>query len=133
MLAEFEFHHIGYAVKNIDKTSAYYLTAGFVQTETIIDPLQNVRIAFLSKHGNPLIELVEPVDKHSPIVKTLEKSGVSPYHICYSVDDLDEAIGKMKMLKFIPLFKPVPAVALGNKKICYLYNQDVGLIELLEK
>lgn len=133
MLVEFEFHHIGYAVKNIDKTSAYYLTAGFVQTATIIDPLQNVRIAFLRKPGNPLIELVEPVDEHSPIIKTLEKSGVSPYHICYGVDDLDEAIRKMKMLKFIPLFKPVPAVALGNKKICYLYNQDVGLIELLEK
>lgn len=131
MLIDFKFHHIGYAVKSIEKTASYYINAGFVISEEIVDKTQNVKIAFLTKHGFPMIELVEAVDMLSPVVKTIEKSGVSPYHLCYEVDDIDDSISQMKKLKFLPLFKAVEAVALNNRKICYLYNQDVGLIELL--
>ena len=59
--------------------------------------------------------------------------GVTPYHICYEVDDIYLAVSDLKKKRFIPLFNPIEAVALGNRKICYLFNQAVGLIELLNK
>ena len=76
----------------------------------------------------PLIELLAPIDEKSPVNKTLEKMGVSPYHCCYSVDNLDDAIVKLKKQKYIPLFKPVAACAMGNKKICFLFNKKGPII-----
>ena len=133
MFRDFRFHHIGYAVKNIDQTASHYLEGGWELSAPITDPIQNVRIAFLTKAGHPSIELVTPVNAQSPVVKTLEKSGVSPYHVCYEVNDIEQAVAMMRNKHFIPLFKPVAAVALGSRKICYLYNRHVGLVELLNK
>ena len=58
---------------------------------------------------------------------------MSPYHICYELDNINDGILKLKLKKFVPLSKPVPARALNDRLICFLYNRDVGLIELLQK
>jgi len=132
MLSYFRFHHIGYAVKEIAVTAEYYIKAGWRLSEQQIDLIQNTKIAFLSKEGFPLIEFVAPVDDTSPVVKILEKRGVTTYHICYEVDDINSSVSELRKQKFVQLFKPVEAVALNNQKICYLFNKDVGLIELVE-
>ena len=131
MLPDFTFHHIGYAVRDIACTAEYYTNAGWTCSEIIVDPIQNVRIAFLQRENTPLIELVAPEDENSPVNQTLHKVGVSPYHICYEVPDMQDAISRLRRMRFLPLFKPVPAIALQNREICYLYNQNVGLIEIL--
>lgn len=133
MLEGFRFHHIGYAVNSIEKTSVYYTEEGWILSEIYSDTIQNTKIAFLFKNSFPLIELVEPIDDKSPVVKTLDKMGVTPYHVCYEVDDIEIAISNLKKKRFIPLFKPVEAIALENRKICYLFNQAVGLIEIVNK
>jgi len=133
MDAGFKFHHIGYAVQDIIKTAKYYLNAGWSLTDIQYDLTQNTKIAFLVKENIPLIELVAPIDETSPIIRTLEKSGITPYHICYEVDDIEKSIQKLINQRFIKLFEPVEAIALDNRKICYLYNRDVGLIEILSK
>jgi len=133
MLNSFRFHHIGYAVNNIETTAGYYINSGWYLSDIQIDKMQNAKIAFLSKSNMPLIELIAPVDENSPIVKTLEKVGVSTYHVCYEVDDIDIAVSELRKQKYISLFNPVEAIALDNKKICYLYNKNVGLIEIVNK
>lgn len=133
MLADFTFHHIGVATPNIEKTSKLYIDAGYSMSEVVYDPIQNVRIAFLEKENMPVIELLEPIDDSSPVSKTIYKSGVTPYHCCYEVNDITDAVNRLKKMKYIPLSLPVEAIALSNKKICFLYNKDIGLIELLEK
>jgi methylmalonyl-CoA/ethylmalonyl-CoA epimerase len=133
MLNSFHFHHIGYAVHDIMQTATCYLKADWQMSNIQIDVIQNTKIAFLSKDGTPLIELIAPVDENSPVVKTLNKTGVTPYHICYEVENIYEAITELRKQKYILLFNPVDAVALDNRKICYLYNKNVGLIEILNK
>jgi methylmalonyl-CoA/ethylmalonyl-CoA epimerase len=77
--------------------------------------------------------LVEGLDKNdSPVSIYIDKVGVTPYHICYLVSNLEESIKELRQQKFVLLFNPVHAIAFSNRKICYLYNQDIGLIELLE-
>ena len=76
MLSNFHFHHIGYAVTSIEKTMYYYIDGGYSCSSVIFDPIQNVNICFLTKEGEPMIELLEPVDENSPINKNLEKNGV---------------------------------------------------------
>jgi methylmalonyl-CoA/ethylmalonyl-CoA epimerase len=133
MLDNLRFHHIGYAVENISLTAEYYIKAGWILSVIQIDTVQNSQIAFLLKDGFPLMELVAPIDGNSPIVKTLNKMGVTPYHICYEVDDIEQAIAELKKQYFMLLFKPVEAIAFENRKICYLYHKHIGLIELLNK
>ena len=91
MLDSFKFHHIGVAVKDIDKTAAMYEDGGYEMSDIIFDPVQNVNICWLTKDDMPTVELLEPVDESSPVCKTLEKNGVTPYHTCYVVDNIDDA------------------------------------------
>jgi methylmalonyl-CoA/ethylmalonyl-CoA epimerase len=125
------FHHIAIAVNDISETAETYMLLGFKLNEIFIDKTQNVKLAFLEKEGHPLIELVEPMDEKSPVNNILQKIGVTPYHLCYEAESINDAILFLKKTGFLLLSKPVVAEAFPNKKICFLYNKSVGLIELL--
>ncbi len=132
-MIQYKYHHTGVATKDIEITSAFYENIAYSKSEIVIDNIQNVRICFMSKKNSPLIELVEPINERSPVNEIIKKNGNIPYHFCYEVDDIREAILEMKGLGFIKIINPVPAVAFNNRLICFIYNKDVGLIELLEK
>lgn len=126
------FHHIGIACRDIEKTKAFYLQQGYTATPIVEDPLQHVRISFLDKDGGPRLELLEPIGDQSPVARTLATSGVTPYHICYEVRDLEEAIATLRSQRFLLVNGPVPACALDNRRIAFLFQKNTGLIELLE-
>lgn len=134
MLSTFRFHHIGYVTDSIANTSAPYVQAGYQATPTIDDEIQRVKICFLTKDGMPRVELIEPIDEQSSVNKILKKNGVAPYHVCYEVDDINAVVDELVDVQgYIPLFRPVEAIALDNKLICYLYKKEVGFIELVNK
>ena len=133
MLPNATFHHTGIAVESIERTASFFVEAGYKMTNVIFDLKQNVNISFLGKSGSSLLELIEPVDDTSPVRNILNKVGVTAYHFCYEVEDLDESIAQLRQKKFILLVKPVEAVAFNGRKICFLYHKETGLIELLEK
>lgn len=132
MLKQTKFHHIGVATASLDRTIQQYENWGYSASEINIDPLQKVRICFMSRPGFPLIELIEPADAASPINNILSKSGTTPYHFCYETPDIEWSIDTLKKQKYILLQKPVPARALGHRKICFLFHQSMGLIEFVE-
>ncbi len=132
MLPSMKFHHIGFAVRDIVATAAVYEAAGYRRSATVFDPLQNVDICWLTKEGEPLLELLAPAGEASPVSKTLEKNGVTPYHCCYVVSNLDDAVKELRRQRYVPVGKPQPAVAFCGSRVCFLYNKNVGLIELVE-
>ena len=132
MLASFIFHHIGVAVKDLDATASVYEQGGYKRSASIFDPIQNVNICWLTKESAPTVELLAPVDEKSPVNKTLEKVGVSPYHCCYVVDNLEDACAELRKQKYIMVSKPAVAVAFCGSRVCFLFNKNVGLIELVE-
>lgn len=129
------FHHIGVAVKNIQEAIQCYIELGYeLQDEKIFeDSIQKVLICFMYKQNHPLIELIAANAENSPVTKVLEKNGSTPYHTCYEVDDIDLAISEFRKKKYIPLSRPVPAIAFNNRNICFLLNKEIGLIELLQR
>lgn len=146
MLKDCKIHHIGYAVKSIERTAAYYTANGWTQSEAVFDPVQQTNISFLTKEGCQKIELVEDVQSANnervrnavgggkkQIDNILSKVGVSPYHVCYETKDIETTIAELRKQRFLMLFKPVEAVAMDNKRICYLMHPEVGLIELVEQ
>jgi methylmalonyl-CoA/ethylmalonyl-CoA epimerase len=126
-----KFHHIGYAVKSISKTAKVYELGGCRSSQVVYDPVQNVNICWIFGGGTQ-IELLEPVDGQSPVNKILEKNGVAPYHVCYMVEDIEEAILKLKKMKYIVVVSPVEAPAITNSRVAFLFNRDIGLVELVE-
>ena len=120
------------AVKDLDATASLYEQGGYKRSSSIFDPIQNVNICWLTKNGTPTVELLAPVDEKSPVNKTLEKVGVSPYHCCYVVDTLGEAAAELRKQKYIMVSKPAEAVAFCGSRVCFLFNKNVGLIELVE-
>lgn len=126
-------NHIGYAVKDIPITAQPYVEAGWELSEIFEETVQNTKIAFLTKEGFPTIELVSPLNEtKSPVDNFISHNGVTPYHICYDVDDIEQAVEDLYEEDFKPLFMPLESVAMDNHKICYLHHMDLGLIELVE-
>jgi len=132
MLPEFRFHHIGVVVRDIDDTADVYIQAGDAKSETVFDAMQQVYVCFLKKEGMPMMELLLPNNDKSPVWNTLKKNGVIPCHFCYEVDDMEDAIGKLRKMKYVLTSRPVPAAAIDGRQVCFLYNKSVGLIELVE-
>ena len=132
MLESMAFHHIGVAVKSIDATAPMYEAGGYKRSEVVFDPIQNVNICWLTKEGAPIVELLEPVNEASPVCKTLEKNGVTPYHTCYVVTHIEAAVQELRSQKYVLTGKPVEAVAFCGSRVCFLYHKNMGLIELVE-
>ena len=115
------FHHLGLVVENIIKLVP--------DASIITDPLQKVRLSFVELNG-VCLELLEPTGCDSPVFKSLQ-SGKKLVHICYSVDNIETAIGDCRPHGFHCIAQPVMAAAF-NKKIAWVYHPQYGLIELLE-
>lgn len=133
MLPEFKFHHIGVAVNDIEVTASVYGQVGYHRSASIFDPVQNVNICWLTLEGYPTVELLAPVDETSPVCKTLEKNGVTPYHTCWIVPNIEEAGQKLRKQRYVMVSKPADAVAFCGSRVAFFFNKAVGLIELVEE
>ena len=129
---DFTIEHIGYITKCIEKTAETFKVFGYVAEDVVNDDTQKTRICFLRKEGEVSIELVEPYPENATMQKMLKK-GVTPYHICYTVPDVQAVYEQLTDLGFTPLFTPVEAPAFDNRLICYFWKNDIGLIEVVEQ
>ena len=125
--------HIGYAVKNIDRAQTAFTRLGFAFEPAVDDTDRNIRIAFGEKDGCR-IELVCPLDKAhpSPVDAYLSAVGPTPYHICYRTADLDAELQNLAGQGFRTIIAPAPAIAFGGRRVAFLMNLGLGLMELVE-
>lgn len=132
MIDNMKIHHVGYLVKNLEKSKKLFELMGYTQeNEQIYDAWRDIDICFLRKNGYR-IELVAPRGDESAVGELRKKIGNSPYHICYEVADLTEAIEELGKEHFIIWQEARPAVAFGGLKVAFLVNGKIGMIELLE-
>lgn len=124
--------HVGYLTDNIPATTVAFSFLGYKADSVVDDDNQQTRICFLRKAGELTIELVEPYAENKTMQKML-KRGVTPYHTCYNVADINKAYEEMLENGFTALFKPVPAPAFDNRLICYFWKSELGLIELVNR
>lgn len=125
--------HIGYLTEDISATAKEFERLGYAGGDICEDDIQRTRICFLTRDDEVRIELVEPYEDNVTMRKMLTKRGVTPYHVCYEVDDVEKAYEKLVANNWTALFKPVPATAFGDRKICYFWNREIGFIELVNK
>lgn len=130
-----KFHHVGFVVNNIEETIVGFTRSvnGFWNGEIFDDPIQKVKVTFLSTAGSDVqIELVEPVGPQSPVRTFLEKGG-GLHHLCYEVKDCETGLSVVRQNGGVIVRRPKPAVAFGGRKIAWALTAEKLLIEFLDE
>jgi methylmalonyl-CoA/ethylmalonyl-CoA epimerase len=129
-------HHIGFVVSSISAAAEEFAASISARWdgEVIHDPIQRVRVAFLSPVDirNPVFELVEPASEGSPVSNFLKKGG-GLHHVCYEIDDLESGLCEATGVGLVVVADPVPAVAFGGRRIAWVCSKKRLLVELLER
>ena len=127
-----EIHHIGYLVTDIKKSEKQFISCGYeTEQETMYDPLRDADIEFLL-NGDYRVELIAP-RKQSDLYRLLSRFKNAPYHICYLVDDLEQAIEEYKSMHFVVADPPMEAPCIEGRRVTFLKTSGMGMIVLLEK
>ena len=125
-------HHVGYLAKNIEKTEKKFFELGYeVEQATKYDEIRDIKIEFL-KNGDYRVELIEPMGENSPMYPLLKRFKNSPYHFCYEVDDLDAAVKELESKRYTVIQEPNIAPCIDGKRVAFLNNISMGIIELVE-
>jgi methylmalonyl-CoA/ethylmalonyl-CoA epimerase len=128
-------HHVGYVLPSIrDGVEPLRRSLGTAWDGVIVhDPLQSVNVAFLpSRDGpGPVVELIEPAGRRSPVRKFAE-SGGGLHHLCYEVPDLPERIRASQAAGDVVVRVPLPARAFDNRRIVFVRTSGGLLLEFLE-
>lgn len=125
-------HHIGYLVKKMDAAITAFQHLGYaVRQDTVLDTIRRIYICFMEKDGY-VIELVSPADNESLVAGLMKKYKNSPYHICYETQDLNKMLTLLTAEGYTAIDTPTPAPALDNRRVVFLMNPFLGMVELLE-
>ncbi|MGB8492080.1 MAG: VOC family protein [Bacteroidales bacterium] len=129
--------HICFAVKDLREGIAYWERVfGYHQmTGPVVNSLQKVRVAFLSKNGSLTIKLIEPLEDNVSLVNFVGKGG-GFHHICFKCDKVEEGVKDLKNKGLITLVAPQPGEAFNNHSIAFLlakYGINIELIDTDEK
>ncbi|WP_394128830.1 VOC family protein [Shewanella maritima] len=92
---------------------------------------QDVRYAFVDLPGAGTIEILAPLSANSPINGHIS-SGGGAYHLCYAVNDIDQAIIAAQTCQAKVIVEPRADDAFDGRKVAFLIHEDHGLFELLE-
>lgn len=117
---------------NIEKSIQSFEALGYQKkTDIIRDEHRKIEICFMMQEGYT-IELVRPIDETSVVYHTYKKTKEGPYHICYEVENIEEAMAVLKKKGYIAVQPVEAAVAFGGNVVVFMYHKYMGLIELVE-
>ena len=122
-------HHVGIVCKNIEKAVRYYqkLYNVLEVSEIVHDDLQHADLCILKTDTGLDVEFISGKQ-----VTNLQKAKITYYHLCYSVENLEEAIARFENNGSLVVSEPKPAVLFGGKRVTFLMTRN-GLIELVEE
>lgn len=123
--------HVAITVKDMDRARETWVDVLGIAQE-YEEEIQETRLAMLPV-GETYIELLQAVGLASPVHDWMEKAGESLWHLCFEVEDIDEAVVELKG-KGIRLLNEEPRPGHGGSRIVFLDPSSTGnvLIELAE-
>lgn len=124
--------HVGIAVKSLDDAVETYSALGFEIKEFEEVEEQKVRVAMLPI-GESRIELLEATSDDSAIAKFISSRGEGIHHIAINVENIDEALQKVKNAG-LRLIDERPRIGAGGKKVAFVHPKSTHgvLLEFVE-
>jgi len=126
-------NHIAVAVNNVEEAAKFYeQVLGLKLTGVEVVTAQKTKVGFF-KIGESNIELVEPAEPDSPLVKFLETKGQGIHHICFEVEDVEAEV-KAYLDKGATMVDQKPRPGAHNTKVAFVHPKSSNgvLIELCE-
>lgn len=126
-------HHIAVAVRDLDEALVFYRDALGLEVITRREvPKEGVEIALLAS-GEAEIELIQPLDDEGGVARFLEKHGEGLHHLCLKVDDIDQAIARVREMGG-RLLSEEPQVGPGGERYVFILPRSAHgvLLELYE-
>ena len=128
-----QIHHIGYLTKYLAQSEAEFCALGYsVERSAQYDEIRKVNICFLV-NGMYRVELIEPCGSDSPLFPLLKRYKNTPYHICYIVENLKDAVDMLMQRGYAVIQNEETAPCIDGGTVVFLMNRDVGIIELLKE
>lgn len=133
-------HHIGYLVKNVEKTLPAFEALGYepisLRTDgagaNVYDETRQCYICFLQENSGSVVELIAPAQESSPVWGLLNTYKNAPYHLCFECGDLEAELTSLQRAGWM-VFQPLaPAPAIDGKRVIFLVHRSAGIIELVE-
>lgn len=126
-------NHVAIAVSDINAAAAVYRdTLGAKVTDATDLPEHGVTTVFIEL-PNTKIELLQALGDNSPIQRFMEKNPAGGiHHICYEVDDIEQAISKLASDGAKVLGDGQPKTGAHGKPVIFLHPKDFcgTLVEL---
>jgi len=128
-------YHVAIAVRDLSAVEEVYKTVLGLRVEhrEVVED-QGVNTSMLvPEDGGTAIELLEPLDKNSPISKFLDKRGEGIHHICYKVDDIEAVLERLKK-QGVRLIDETPRPGAYNSRVAFIHPKAMNgvLVELAE-
>jgi len=126
--------HIGIAVGDLSQALAFYRDALGLEVEPPEEVAsQRVRAHFVPV-GEATLELLEPTAPDSPIAKFIEKRGPGVHHVTLRVDDIREALARLKA-RGIRLIDESPRAGAEGALIAFVHPASTHgvLVELKQR
>jgi len=126
--------HIGIAVKNLQTSNLLFTSLfGKEPYKTEIVESEGVSTSFFQVGPNK-IELLQGIEKESPISKFIDKKGEGIHHIAFEVDNIYKEIQRLKKEGFTMIHEE-PKKGADNKLIAFLHPKSSNgvLIELCQE
>ena len=127
-------HHIGIAVQDIEKSLAVYRDLLGLELEGQHEVEEQKVITAFFPVGETHIELIQPTAGNVGVTKFLEKRGEGVHHICFEVDDIEQALQDVKARGAVLIDETPRIIENGKKKMAFLHPKSTGgvLIELYQ-
>ncbi len=126
-------NHVAIAVPDLEEASELYrMVLGAEVSEPVPLPEHGVTTVFVNL-PNTKIELLHPLGDQSPICRFLEKNASGGiHHICYEVDDIEEAREQLQLKGIRILGDGEPKIGAHGKPVLFLHPKDFAgtLIEI---
>ncbi|MBI3537281.1 MAG: methylmalonyl-CoA epimerase [Chloroflexi bacterium] len=126
--------HIGIAVQNISDALKFFQDAlGMKLDHQDTEEGGRTQVAFLPL-TNTEVELVQPNDTDSGLAKFLDKRGEGVHHICFEVDNIADALARLKA-HGAQLIDETPRTNARGQKYAFVHPKSAHgvLVELYEK
>ena len=126
--------HIGIAVNNIKESNILFeklLGVPHYKMENVKS--EGVSTSFF-KRGDTKIELLEAINKDSPIAKFIKKKGEGIHHIAFEVEDIIKESKRLEKEGF-KILNEKPKKGADNKWVVFLHPKTTNgvLIELCQE
>ena len=126
-------NHVAIVVPDLAAATALYRdTMGATVSEAVDQPDHGVTTVFIEL-PNTKIELLHPLGDNSPVAAFLAKNpSGGMHHVCYEVDDIDEAVARVTAGGMRVLGDGKPRIGAHGKPVVFLHPKDAcgTLVEL---